>query len=219
MGRTILVTGYDTDFGRSITEEALKASYSVVATTDPGAGAASDREDLLIVEWNRGSLLSARNVVLAGANHFGSVDDTVVTYLAGKDHAPLHELQSVTIEEAVDRRLKSQIYLLKETLGHFALGSADPPSRLGLVMYGGNLEFLSPLESTTAGGFLHLSQSLMNMYQNEPFSIYGFHSGSQETEEFAEFVVGALSGAVKTRPGRWYRFSRRPFPGMPVPAR
>ena len=82
-------------------------------------------------------------------------------------------------------------------------------------MFGAGHEVLSPLQALVAGGFMRLAQSCFGLYQNEPFTLRGFHTGSPDASGFGQFIMESIIAGA--RDGRWYRYTGDSFPEIRFP--
>ena len=118
MEKCIFISPGDTMLGRELTEGADKNGDLVISaiTQEPENPEPSDSQSPLLCLWNRRSLLSARNAVLAGLNTFDRIDTAVIIHEAVQDEKPIHELPPVLIEQSTDIHMKSQFFMLREIL-------------------------------------------------------------------------------------------------------
>ena len=210
MKKTILVTGKNTTLGNKLIDNFLNNGYRILAAVEPDDAAPTPDEkidkDIITIPWNTRSPLSARNLVLSCLNTYGNIDEAVIIYSPGVENRPVHELPAALIEEAIDVKIKSLFFILKEILSHFQLEKKGSLSFL--LNYEGN-DILPPLEAAASGGIKALINSLFPVYQNEPVKINGFESSSPKSDEFADFVIKILREKGNSSHGKWYKYSEK----------
>lgn len=210
MERTLLITGRQSPLTDDLLQEALSRSFSVLATFDPALGEPEVPDgfgdDLVYVEWNRRSPISARSVLLQAENAAGSLEEIFVVYSSEGVTAPFHETQASRIEEVVDGGVKGYLFLLREALSH-ALRRGG--GGVNIVVQDSGSELLPPLEAATSGAFLAAARSLMTFYEEEAVQVRGFQSGSAEGREFAKFILDTIRDKGEKAAGRWNKFGGR----------
>ncbi len=210
MKRTVLVTGKNTALGSKLIEGFLSEGYQVIATVKSEKDAAAPGEisdkNLVMLPWNRRSPLSARNVVLGGLNAFGAIDEAAILYTPAGDSRQLHELPAPVIEEMIDSQIKSQFFMLKEVLLHF---EKERKGVLSLIMHTEGTDTLAPLDAMAMNSFEALANSVFTFYQNEPFIVNAFESGTTQAGAFAEHIRNTLKEQARTSGGKWYRYPEK----------
>jgi len=206
MGKSLLIAGKNSKLLDELVREARAAGYEVTATLDDQAEDRTDYEgELRWVRWRRRSPLSARTVVLQAAGVAGGIDEAIVLQSPDAAREPLHELQSATLEQAVDGSVKGPLFMLRELMGHFQKRGGG--RGLSLVLYRPDGEVTAPLDACTAGSFEGIASGLFTYYRNEAVTIRGFSASEPEPAEFAAYIIGIL--AEGKGGGKWNRFSSR----------
>jgi len=208
MSAVVLVTDFDTPLGGELARRLRAAGNTVVATrsgSEKKEAPAAQEESLLILDWNRKSPISTRNVILTALNRFDRIDEALVLEVPGVERKLLHETSYQSIEAAVDQWVKGSLFLIKELLEVFQRARAGV---LALVHYsqpeaGG---VFPPLEAALRGSFQALAQSLFSSYNQEYLYLNGFESTSSQCQEFAEFLLGTLNERGRRVSGKWFRF-------------
>jgi NAD(P)-dependent dehydrogenase (short-subunit alcohol dehydrogenase family) len=205
MGKSLLIAGKNSKLTDELVREARAAGYEVTATLDEQAEDRSDYEgQLRWVRWRRRSPLSARTVVLQAAGFTDGIDAAIVVHSPDAAREPLHELQSATLEQAVDGSVKGPLFMLRELLGHFQKKGGGS---LSLVLYQPDGEVTAPLDACTAGSFQAVAGGLFTYYRNEPVTLRGFSAGEPQPAEFAAYVIGTIDEGKGA--GKWNRFSAK----------
>jgi NAD(P)-dependent dehydrogenase (short-subunit alcohol dehydrogenase family) len=210
MERTLLITGRQSPLVDDLLQEALSRHFSVMATYDPKAGEPElpdgFGDDLIYVEWNRRSPISARSVLLQAENVAGDLEEIFVVYSSEGVSVPFHETQASKIEEVVDGAVKGYLFLLREALSH-ALRRGGTGVNIVIQDTGG--ELLPPLEAAVSGSFLTAARALMTFYPEEAVQIRGFQSTSVESREFAKQILDTIRDKGEKAAGRWTKFGGR----------
>lgn len=211
MERTLLITGRQSSLTDDLVQEALARKFGVLATYDPegeepevpdGFG-----DDLVYIEWNRRSPISARTVMLHAENVADNLEEIYVVYTPEAVSGSFHETQASRIEEVVDRALKGYLFLLREAVSHaLRRGGAG----VNIVVQDSGSELLPPLEAAVSGGFLAAARSLMTFYEEESVAVRGFHSpGATEGREFARYILDTVREKGEKAAGRWNKYGGR----------
>jgi hypothetical protein len=208
MDKTILLTGKRNSLSLDILEEAVQMKYKILATVEPGISEGrfgEETEDRLnYMNWNSRSPLSARSVLLHGKNLYGSIDEVIIVFSPDGESKAFHEISSANFENRLDSDIKGFLFLLKETIAHF---QKQRGGVITVVEYGRGQSILSPLDSCIDGAFTRLIDSLFTFYQNEPLILRGFSSRSEDSREFAKYILTAFSGRDEKSAGKWHKFS------------
>lgn len=210
MERTLLITGRQSPLIDDLLQEALSRRFSVLATYDPKAGEPEVPDgfgdDLVYVEWNRRSPISARSVLLQAENVAGTLEEVFIVYSPESVTVPFHETQASRIEEVVDGAVKGYLFLLREALSH-ALRRGG--TGVNIVIQESGSELLPPLEAAASGSFLAAARALMTFYEEEAVPIRGFQSASTESRDFAKHILDTIREKGEKSAGRWTRFGGR----------
>jgi len=208
MDSGFLIAGGSSELFSSLVREALSAGGRVVATAEGGeqpvlADQGFD-DRLRHVTWNQRSPLSARSVVVQGDNAFSGsgVDEAIVVFSQAPARQLFHETAAATIEQAVDRAVKAQLFLLKELVTYFLKRGRGS---LSVAIEESSSQDLAPLDACTAGAVLALSKSLFDLYQNEPITLRGFRGSSGDPQGFAAYILETIREKGSRASGKWFR--------------
>ena len=134
----------------------LSEGYGVAATRSAQARIetplVSEEEDLLVIEWNRKSPISAKNVLLTALNRFDRIDETLLLLTPELDQKLLQETATETIDRAVDTWIKGSLFLMKAVL---VLYGQKQEGALALINHVPRVTTAvpPPLESALRGSF------------------------------------------------------------------
>jgi NAD(P)-dependent dehydrogenase (short-subunit alcohol dehydrogenase family) len=219
MGRVVLVSDVQTPLGEELVRRYLAEGASVAATRSnlkAREPALAPAEGFLLVDWNRRSPISARNVLLSVANRFGRIDEAVLLQDPTVEARLLPDTSYESIERAADAWLKGPLFLLKGLLEALA---RDGGGRLALVEYAPRqaLAGRPPLEAALRGAFRALAQTLLDAGGPKGVQIHCFESVETLARDFAGFIVETLGARGDKPAGKWLRF--QPRGGLLAPLR
>ena len=212
MNRVALITDADTPLGDQLMRRYLSEGYGVAASssnhTRIETPLVSEEEDLLLVDWNRKSPISAKNVLLTALNRFDRIDQTLLLSTPEPEQKLLQETATETIDRAVDTWIKGSLFLMKAVL---ELYGQKQRGCLALINHLAQAEaaVLPPLESALRGGFTAAAEAILAGTGQQNVFVNGFESRSQNIEELADFIFDTMNDRGIRTSGRWYRFPPR----------
>lgn len=201
----------------------LSEGYSVAATRSNqrriDTPLVSEGEELFVIDWNRNSPISAKNVLLAAVNRFDRIDETLLLCTPELEQKLLQETSTETIDRAVDAWIKGSLFLVKAVLelygqkqgGYLALIDYDPREETAIA---------PALDSALRGGFTAGAEAMFAGSGQQNVFINGFESRTRQVEELADFIFDTMQNRASRATGKWYRFPPRPgifsaFSGKP----
>ncbi len=204
MKKNILITGQNKLLKEPLTNIFLNKGYHVITTHTEKQE--TREKGLHIIPWNMRSPLSTKNVLLDAASEPGELDEIIILFPWTQIIKPFHETSSAEIEWAVDIQLKSNLFIIKESISHLQKRKGGT---LSLIYYIPGAEILPPLDALGSGGFSGLVKSLFTFYQNEKTSINSYVSSSAEIEEYAEYIFKTIDERQKPIHGKFYKYSEK----------
>jgi hypothetical protein len=208
-----LITDAQTPLADQLIRRYLSEGYSVAATRSQkvriDTPLVSEDEDLLLIEWNRTSPISAKNVLLTALNRFDRIDETLLLFTPELEQKLLQETSAETIDRAVDTWIKGALFLMKAVL---ELYTQKQGGCLALIDHLLQEEgaVLPPLESALRGGFTAAARAVFASNSQRKVFINGFESRSQKVEELADFIFDTMKNRGTRVSGKWFRFPPRP---------
>ena len=190
----------------------LSEGYSVAVTRSAQARIetplVSEEEDLLVIEWNRKSPISAKNVLLTALNRFDRIDETLLLLTPELDQKLLQETATETIDRVVDTWIKGSLFLMKAVL---VLYGQKQEGALALINHVPRVTTAvpPPLESALRGSFRATAEAIFAGIGQPKVSVNGFESHSTNTEELADFIFDTMNSKAVRTTGKWYRFPPR----------
>ena len=190
----------------------LSEGYGVAATCSGQARLdtplVSEEEDLLVIEWNRKSPISAKNVLLAALNRFDRIDETLLLLAPELEQKLLQETATETIDREVDAWIKGPLFLMKAVL---VLYGQKQEGFLALINHVPQVATAvpPPLESALRGSFRATAEAIFAGIGQQNVFINGFESHSTKIEELADFIFDTMKTRTARTTGKWHRFPPR----------
>jgi NAD(P)-dependent dehydrogenase (short-subunit alcohol dehydrogenase family) len=219
MQRFALITDAQTPLGEQLVRRYLAAGHYVAATRSNQerfeTPLVSEEDRLLLIDWNRTSPISARNVLLAALNRFDALDEALLLQTPQLPRGPLQELSYETIERAVDAWVKGTLFLAKGILETFAQRRAGS---LAFVQQVEGSAALPPLEAALRGSFRAAARSLAaaveagsagRSLQVNSFECHDPDAWDAEGSGFASFILETMQSKGRKSSGRCFRFPGR----------
>ena len=239
MEKVVLITDADTPLGYEIAKKYIASGIRLIAASGSDEKIESfssmGSEMYLQVKWSRRSPISARNLILAGLNHFKRIDDAVILQTpyaglyrgsgketgksapavspedtvrtAGAGRRRFSDIQFADIESVLDTWVKGNLFLIKE-LTRYRTGRMEEEmgSGIALVQYSEvNVSDFTPLEALILNGF----ESFIKTVSGADVRINGFSSANTVITEYADFIFRTLQEKSVRFNGRIFRFQSR----------
>jgi hypothetical protein len=173
-------------------------------------------EAQLPLNWNPGSPISARTLILAAENRLERIDEAILVCSPPAIQRQGGELIPLEIEIMVNDHIKSWFFLVKELT---ALFRAQKGGTLALVLAdippgGDKDEPADLLGPSVLASFRAFMQSLLSLSPHEPYQTMAFTATESEEETaFAAFIFKILEEGNKRNNGKWHKFGRLNFFG------
>ncbi|MBN2657494.1 MAG: hypothetical protein JXR86_10560 [Spirochaetales bacterium] len=215
MGKVILITGSETLLGRKLIEKNLAAGNKVIApviSRDENSGE-PQKNNLLVLPWNKSSIISSRTVIREGMRIFRSIDDAILVYSENKTNDQLSDFSTSEIDEAIESSIHGTVYLTRELL---KIMDGDPAKVLSFVLTRKNRQSGSPMEKGFLGFFRSFADAVITAEGN-PYKC-AFTSEVTDMDSFALFINSILSDKPAKGGGQWldYREKKNLFSSLPV---
>lgn len=212
MNRVALITDAQIPLADQLIRRYLSEGYGVATTRSHqvriDTPLISEQEELQVIEWNRTSPISAKNVLLTALNRFDRIDETLLLFTPKLEQKLLQETSAETVDRAVDTWIKGSLFLLKAVL---ELYTQKQGGCLALINHLPQEEgtVLPPLESALRGSFTAAAGAVIASNSQRNVFINGFESRSQKIEELADFIFDTMKDRGARVSGRWFRFPTR----------
>ncbi len=212
MNRVALITDAQIPLADQLIRRYLSEGYGVATTRSHqvriDTPLISEQEELQVIEWNRTSPISAKNVLLTALNRFDRIDETLLLFTPKLEQKLLQETSAETVDRAVDTWIKGSLFLLKAVL---ELYTQKQGGCLALINHLPQEEgtVLPPLESALRGSFTAAAGAVIASNSQRNVFINGFESRSQKIEELADFIFDTMKDRGARVSGKWFRFPTR----------
>jgi hypothetical protein len=229
MNRGLLIAGNESTLSAAIAAEALKQFEAFCAALVPnrlpyplesrppgaGPGVAAARGGLIPLDWNPGSPVSARSLVLAAGNELGRIDQAVLVCVPPAVRKNAEDLNSANIEIIVNDYIKGWFFLAKELAAIFsAQGSGALALALSDTAGGGDRDGADLMGPSVSASFRAFAQALMESSREGSYDVFGFSvpadsfAGSDGGDNVGAFVFKTMEEGRRNR-GKWHKFGSR----------
>lgn len=227
MTRGILIAGNGSALSSAVAAEAGKRVEHFVAAFIPNRLQSVTGDARKIVQqagnaqislnWNPGSPVSARTLLLATENRLERIDDAILICAPPSVYKSPSELAATDVEVLVNDHIKGWFFLVKELVsvfkakkaGNLAFVLSEFDAKHGLLFDAkeNRPDFVG---LTIAASFRAFSQAMLDSAIGESFQIIGF-SGPETCDEaaFAAFIFKSIEEGNKRNTGKLLRFGKR----------
>jgi hypothetical protein len=216
MTRGILIAGNDSSLSHAVCAEAAKRVQSYAAALIPNRLSGPVRETersepRILLQWNPGSPVSARTLVLAAENRLSQIDEALLICSPPSVRRGAADLLHSDIEIIINDHIKGWFFLVKELTGIFR---AKQAGTLALIFSdfgsgGGKDNKADLLGPAAAAAFRAFAQSLLISSFDEPYLTLGFSSSEAGEESgFASYIFKTLDESNKRGNGKWFKYGK-----------
>jgi hypothetical protein len=237
MSRGILIAGNESALTNAIEAETAKRTehYTLALLPDrlsgdnakaglqsrrensppPSSAAQDSTEEVRIpLDWNPGSPISARTLVLAAENRLEQLNEAILVCDPPSVRCAAADLNLANVEILVNDHVKGWFFLVKELAAAF---KAHGGGILALVYpettgTGSKDDAADLLGSAALAAFRSLTRSLLDAALNEPYLTLGF-SGAEAGDDagFAAFIFKQLDEGNRRNNGKLYKYGKLGF--------
>jgi hypothetical protein len=170
----------------------------------------------MFLDWNPGSPVSARSLVLAAKNRLGRIDQAVLVCVPPAVRKNPEDLNSANIEIIVNDHIKGWFFLAKELAAIFAAqGAGSLALTLAGAAGGGDRDDTDLIGPSVSASFRSFAQGLMASTREARYDVFGlsvpadsFSGGSDGGDNVGAFVFKTLEEGRRNR-GRWHKFGSK----------
>ncbi|MDR1307369.1 MAG: hypothetical protein LBK74_07325 [Treponema sp.] len=214
MTRGIFVAGNESALFSAVGVEAVKRVERFAAAVISRAGTEAEtgnlREDTrrMALDWNPGSPISARALVLQAAGKLEHIDDAVLVCVPPAYRRSVEGLFPADIDRLIDDNLKSWYFLVRELLAAFRARKAGTLA-LALLETGGQKNDAPDLIGPAVGSaFRAFAQNVLLSAAGAPYTAMGFSCSEPGGENaFAAYIFKILDEGKKNS-GRWHKYGK-----------
>jgi hypothetical protein len=201
-------------FATAFIPNRLQPSEGGATSVPTSGGALSDAQ--IVLNWNPGSPVSARTLLIAAENRLERIDDAILVCAPPSIHKRPTDLAATDVEILVNDHIKGWFFLVKELVsvfkakkaGNLALVLSEFDTKRGLLF--------DPKESnpdfvglTIAASFRAFTQAMLDSAQGEVFQIMGFTGPDTcDAAAFAAFIFKTIEEGNKRNNGKLLRFGK-----------
>jgi len=218
MNKGILIAGNESVLTKAITAEAAglyadRYVFTFIGNRFGGSDISNQQREntssgAFIPEWNPGSPVSARTLVLAAENRLGRIDKAILVCDPPYAERSLINLNFADVEIMANDHIKGWFYLAKELAVIFRERSE------------GTIALVSPAENPGTGKENHdlLSHAILAAFRSltggllaasEPFLTMGFSGGESGDEAgFAAFIFKQLEEGNRRSGGKLFKYGK-----------
>jgi len=227
MTRGILIAGNESALTSAIEIEAARRAerYTLAVLPDRLSGddakigsqrwsSAGSAEKRIPLEWNPGSPISARTLVLAAENRLGQVNEAIIVCDPPSVRSAAADLSMANVEVLVNDYIKGWFFLVKELAAVFRAHGGGVmalvcPETTGA---GDKDDAIDLLGSTALAAFRALTRGLLAVALSEPYHTLGF-SGAEAGDDtgFAAFIFKQLDEGTRRNNGKLYKYGKIGF--------
>ena len=178
------------------------------------SGAASSKQAAIALQWNPGSPISARTLVIAAENRLDKINEAILVCVPPSVRRPAAELTLTDIETLVNDHIKGWLYLARELSMVFRERKAGT---LALAYYetGTGESKDDPMDTlgpSALASFQAFSRSLLAAAHDEPYLTMGFScAGAGAETGFASHVFKFLDEENRRNNGKLHKYGRLNF--------
>jgi hypothetical protein len=207
----MLIAGAGMELVSALAEEAekrnIKTARALIQSRN-GAGRfthAAAAEKTASLDWNPGSPISARSLILAAENKVGHLSGGIIVCTA-PDNAEASDFSPAGIDIIVNNHIKSYMLLANELSRHFR---ARQSGSLALVLFEKPVSGI--LAAPIFSSFKSFSGSLLAHSNPEYIRTTAFSCEEKippPVNEFAAYVFKTLSENKKLDGAKWFKFTK-----------
>ena len=183
------------------------------AFSAPAAANALREKARIPLEWNPGSAISARALVIAAENRLGHVSEALLVCSPPSVFCAAADLKPVDIEVLTNDHVKSWLFLARELAASFkargqgTLSLIYPEAASAGKGHSGDI-----LGATAIASFRALALGLLAGASGEAYVAQGFAGGEAGTEAaFANFIFKQFDDSRRRTSGKLHKFGKPGF--------
>jgi hypothetical protein len=219
MTRGILIAGTDSSLSEAAAAEAEKRVEQYAAAFIPNRLSNTvwerpqqmeGRKARISLDWNPGSPISARTLVLAAENRLDRIDEAILICTPPSMRCAVEQLMPADTDIVVNDHIKSWFFLVRELTAAFKTRNAGT---LVLVLsdtgFGNEKRDVPDLMGpSVSAAFRAFVQGLLTASPNKPYQTLAFSSETGEDAEFAAYIFKTIEENNKRNLGRWNKYGR-----------
>ncbi|MDR1250338.1 MAG: hypothetical protein LBK63_13690 [Treponema sp.] len=225
MTRGLLIAGNESTLSAAIAAEAGKRYELFCAalipnrlpcpaeSRPPGADRSDPGRRPIRLDWNPGSPVSARALVLAAENRLGRIDAAILACTPPAARKNAEDLKSADIEIIVNDHIKGWFFLAKELAALFRVrGAGSLALALSGAASGGDRDGVDLIGPSVSASFSAFAQGLMASSQHDCYDVFGFtvpagssSGGGDPGDNAGTFIFRTMEDGKRNR-GKWHKY-------------
>jgi NAD(P)-dependent dehydrogenase (short-subunit alcohol dehydrogenase family) len=215
MGKVILITGSETLLGRKLIEKNLSAGNKVIAPVHSKDENSNEpqKNNLLVVPWNKSSVISTRTVIREGIRVFRKIDEAILVYSENKTNDQLLDFSTSEIDEAIESSINGIVYLTREVIKALSGGEN---SAISFAMVRKIQSTDNPLEKGFKGFFKAFADTAI--LSSDSLYKCAFTTSVSEMDSYAGFISNLLNERPAKADRQWLNYTERKnlFSSLPI---
>jgi NAD(P)-dependent dehydrogenase (short-subunit alcohol dehydrogenase family) len=212
MTRGIFVAGNESALLSAVSVEAAKRvecfAAALIKQEGPGAVRADNPQDTRsMLDWNSGSPISARALILQAVNKLEHIDDAVLVCVPPAYRRSVENLSFAEIDRLIDHNLKSWYFLVRELSAVFRARHTGTLA-LALPETGSKDDVPDLIGPVISSAFRSFAQSILASSAAVPYNVMGFSSSDPgEENAFAAYIFKTMDEGKKNS-GKWHKYGK-----------
>ena len=193
---------------RFSTDEVKPGNQPRHESPSPDSAADSLKKGRNLLDWNPGSAISARTLVIAAENRLGRIDEAILVCYPPSACYALADLGLADVEVMVNEHIKGWFFLVKELTAVF---KARGEGTLALVYpETGGKDGAELLGQAALAAFRSFTHGLLSVASDEPYLTMGF-GGADDEKGFAAFIFKQLEEGNRRSNGKLHKYGKLGF--------
>lgn len=217
MTRGILIAGIESSLFTAVALEAGKRVEQFAAAAMPNRLAGIERLETrsgggsrISLNWNPGSPISARSLVLAAQNQLARIDEAILVCIPPSIRGRIEDLAPIHVETVINDHIKSWFFLARELCAAFTARGAGT---LTLVLSEPGLEGRSDdavdlIGPSVAASFRAFAQGVLADASRKNYQALAFSSETGDDAGFAAYIFKIMEEGGRRNAGRWHKFGK-----------
>ncbi|MBI9096857.1 MAG: hypothetical protein JEY91_00195 [Spirochaetaceae bacterium] len=215
MEKVILITDSETLLGRKLIEKNLSAGNKVIAPVQSKDLNSSEpqKNNLLVVPWNKSSIISTRTVIREGIRVFQKIDEAILVYSENKTNDQLMDFSTSEIDEAIESSINGTVYLTRELMKILV---TQLNSAISYVIVQKNQNQENPIEKGFLGFFTSFADA--TILGNNDIYKCSFTTSVSEMDSYADFICNILDERPPKADRQWLKHGEKKnlFSSLPI---
>jgi hypothetical protein len=178
-------------------------------------GSAPESADPVVsLQWNPGSPIAARTLILSAENRLERIDDAILVCTPPAFRRFAAELPPTDIDIMINDHIKGWFFLVRELAAVFRARKSGTLALVLSDLNAGTVTEDAPdlLGPPAVAAFRAFTQSLLSYAGNESYLTMGFSSTEVgEENEFSAFIFKLIDEGNRRNNGKWHKYGRLGF--------